>query len=246
MVRKGTGKDIAKGTLRKEIRTYIQEQIASGRFKAGDRIVETQLAKELNVSQAPVREAILELAAMGLLEERPYSGSFVRRLTAADIEDIYNTRAFIDEYAARRAAERITEEQLAEMEALLHRMDAARDIHEFAEMDIVFHKLVVDAAGSPALKRMWESLRLVEWTGLSAAVTQNSLPELAKQHWKIYDLLKKHADHTAGAYMFLHIKNFGDELKHYFTEAEGHVLPLRKDVLQSEASGARRRGKEGE
>ena len=65
MVRKGTGKDIAKGTLRKEIRTYIQEQIASGRFKAGDRIVETQLAKELNVSQAPVREAILELAAMG-------------------------------------------------------------------------------------------------------------------------------------------------------------------------------------
>ena len=42
------------------------------------------------VSQAPVREAILELAAMGLLEERPYSGSFVRKLTAEDIEDIYN------------------------------------------------------------------------------------------------------------------------------------------------------------
>ena len=55
MARNETKKDIAKGTLRKEIRSYIQEQIASGRFKAGDRIVETQLAKELNVSQAPVR-----------------------------------------------------------------------------------------------------------------------------------------------------------------------------------------------
>ena len=205
--------DIAKGTLRKEIRSYIQEQIASGRFKAGDRIVETQLAKELNVSQAPVREAILELAAMGLLEERPYSGSFVRQLTAADIEDIYNTRAFIDEYAARQAAKRITEEQLAEMEALLHRMDAAKDIHEFVEMDII-------------LKRMWEGLRLVEWTGLSAAVTQNSLPELAKQHWEIYRLLKKHADHTVGAYMFLHIKNFGDELKRYFAKTGGAPLTL--------------------
>ena len=53
------------------------------------------------------------------------------------------------------------------MEALLHRMDAAKDIHEFVEMDITFHGLVVDAAGSPALKRMWEGLRLVEWTGLS-------------------------------------------------------------------------------
>ena len=60
-----------KATLRKEIRDYIQQQIASGRFKAGDRIVETQMARELGVSQAPVREASLELAAMGLLEERP-------------------------------------------------------------------------------------------------------------------------------------------------------------------------------
>ena len=226
MARNETKKDIAKGTLRKEIRSYIQEQIASGRFKAGDRIVETQLAKELNVSQAPVREAILELAAMGLLEERPYSGSFVRQLTAEDIEDIYNTRAFIDEYAARQAAKRITEEQLTEMEALLHRMDAAKDIHEFVEMDITFHGLVVDAAGSPALKRMWEGLRLVEWTGLSAAVTGNSLPELAKQHWEIYCLLKKHADHTVGAYMFLHIKNFGDELKRYFAKTGGAPLTL--------------------
>lgn len=211
----------AKGTLRKKIRTYIQQQIASGRFQAGDRIVETQLARELNVSQAPVREAILELAAMGLLEERPYSGSFVRKLTAEDVEDIYNTRAFIDEYAARLAARNITEEQLAEMEALLHRMDAAADYQMLAEMDMEFHAMVVDAAGSPSLKRTWENLRLVEWTELSAAVTQNTLEELAKQHWQLFRLLEKHADHAAGAYMFIHIKNFGEELKHYLQWREG-------------------------
>lgn len=213
-------KAVIKGTLRKEIRRYIQEQIASGRFQAGDRIVETQLAKELDVSQAPVREAILELAAMGLLEERPYSGTFVRKLTAEDIEDIYNTRAFIDEYAARQAAKRITDEQLADMEVLLCEMDNAEDIHVFVEKDMAFHAMVVDAAGSPALKRMWDGLRLVEWTGLSAAVTQNTLTEIAKQHWEIYRLLKQHTDHMAGAYMFLHIKNFGDEMKRYFAEKE--------------------------
>ena len=90
-----------KGTMRREIRTYIQDQIARGVYRPGDRIVETQLAREMNVSQAPVREALLELSAMGLLEERPYSGTFVRHLKAGDIEDIYNTRAFLDEYAAR-------------------------------------------------------------------------------------------------------------------------------------------------
>lgn len=88
--------------MRREIRTYIQRQIAQGVYRPGDRIVETQLAREMNVSQAPVREALLELAAMGLVEERPYSGTFVRHLKASDIEDIYNTRAFLDEYAAAR------------------------------------------------------------------------------------------------------------------------------------------------
>lgn len=210
----------SKGTLRKRIRNYIQHQIASGRFQAGDRIVETQLARELNVSQAPVREAILELAAMGLLEERPYSGSFVRKLTAEDVEDIYNTRAFLDEYAARQAARNITEQQLVEMEALLQRMDEAEDYQALAEMDMEFHAMVVDAAGSPALKRTWENLRLVEWTELSAAVTQNTLEELAKQHWRLFQLLKQNADHAAGAYMFIHIKNFGEELKRYLQQRE--------------------------
>lgn len=228
-----------KATLRKEIRDYIREQILSGRFKAGDRIVETQLAKELSVSQAPVREAILELAAMGVIEERPYSGSFVRNLTVEDIEDIYNTRAVIDEYAARLAAKRITPEQLQELEALLREMDAAENAHDFVEKDIAFHAMVVNAAGSPALKRMWEGLQLVGWTGLSVAVTRNTLPELARQHWQIYRLLEKHAEHTAGATMYLHIKNFGDELKQYFAEMDGHILPLPKDLTEEGEKGER-------
>ncbi len=220
MGRHAENETASKETLRKRIRNYIQHQIASGGFQAGDRIVETQLARELNVSQAPVREAILELAAMGLLEERPYSGSFVRKLTAEDVEDIYNTRAFLDEYAARQAARNITEQQLVEMEALLQRMDEAEDYQALAEMDMEFHAMVVDAAGSPALKRTWENLRLVEWTELSAAVTQNTLEELAKQHWRLFQLLKQHADHAAGAYMFIHIKNFGEELKRYLQQRE--------------------------
>ena len=215
-----------KATLRKEIRAYIQDQIVSGRFQAGDRIVETQLAKELHVSQAPVREAILELAAMGILEERPYSGSFVRSLTLEDIEDIYNTRAFLDEYAARQAARKITPEQLAKLRELLQEMDEAGNPRDFVEKDMAFHAMIVEAAGSPSLSRVWESLRLAEWTGLSAAVTRNTLPELAEQHWQIYRLLETHADHTAGAYMFLHIKNFGDELKLYFAQRDGSILPL--------------------
>lgn len=64
-------------------------------------------------------------------EERPYSGTFVRHLKASDIEDIYNTRAFLDEYAARQAARLATQEQLDAMEVLLKKMDQAEDDASF-------------------------------------------------------------------------------------------------------------------
>ena len=89
--------------MRREIRTYIQRQIAQGACTGREMDCETQLAREMNVSQAPVREALLELAAMGLVEETAYSGTFVRHLKASDIEDIHNTRAFLDSmWLARR------------------------------------------------------------------------------------------------------------------------------------------------
>lgn len=214
--RKTSRRKPAKETLRSNIKDYIQQKIAEGVYRPGDRIVETQLARELNVSQAPVREAILELASIGLLEERPYSGSFVRQLTPAEIEDIFNTRAFIEEYAARRAAKRATEEQLAEMEQVLMEMNSVRALDKFVHLDTEFHGLVMEAAGSPALKRAWVVLQMAEWTYLCAAITRFSLADLIEQHWQIFHYLKKRADHSAGAYMFLHIKEFGDELGVYF------------------------------
>lgn len=218
---KAAGKRLpAKETLRSNIKEYIQQQIAEGVYRPGDRIVETRLAKELDVSQAPVREAMLELATMGLLEERPYSGTYVRNFTIAEIEDIFNTRAFIEEYAAKRAAKQVTEEQLAEMEAVLDEMDRNRELTAFVHLDVEFHGLVMDAAGSPALKRAWTLLRMAEWTYLCAAITAFSLDELIAQHRKIYQYLKAHEEASAGAYMFLHLKGFGDELGRYFAEQQ--------------------------
>lgn len=216
-MRGSSGKRLpAKETLRSNIKDHIQQQIAEGVYRPGDRIVETRLAKELNVSQAPVREAMLELATVGLLEERPYSGTYVRNFTITDIEDIFNTRAFIEEYAAKRAAKRVTERQLAEMEAVLSEMDQSRDLQAFVHLDMEFHGLVMDAAGSPALKRAWKILRMAEWTYLCAAITAFSLEELIAQHRRILQYLADHEESSAGAYMFLHIKGFGDELGKHF------------------------------
>lgn len=216
-----TGKRLpAKETLRSNIKDYIQQQIAEGVYKPGDRIVETQLARELNVSQAPVREAILELAATGLLEERPYSGTYVRNLTAAEIEDIFDIRAFVEEYGAKRASKFATEEQLTQMEDILHEMERNRDLNVFVHLDMDFHGLVMDASGSPALKRVWTVLRMAEWTYLAASVTEHSMEELIAQHRTIFRYLKAREEASAGAYMYLHIKGFGSEVGKHFAKQE--------------------------
>jgi DNA-binding GntR family transcriptional regulator len=221
--KEGACNKLKKDTMRSQIKKYIQDCIKEGTFKPGQRILETGLAKELNVSQAPVREAMLELAVMGLLEERPYSGTFVRKLTAEDIEDIYNTRAFIEEYAAKRAAKRITPEQLQAFLPIFEQMEAAvrnSDAEEFKAADVRFHELVMDAAGSKALKRAWKVLQMGEWTSFTLQATRRSLTELLEEHKIIYRHLESGSDHSAGAVMFLHIKNFTNELVEYIQKQE--------------------------
>lgn len=213
-------KILAKATLRSRIKDHIQQQIADGVYRPGDRIIETQLARELNVSQSPVREALLELSISGLLEEVPYSGTYVRRLSPEDILDIYDSRAYIEKYAAERAATLITDEQLQELRDILTAMEACTD-HDYSHysmLDIQFHSIIFDAANSPSLKRVWTSVRMSDWTRLCIQVTQQPLEVLHEQHFTIYNYLRAHNPACAGSYVYLHIKTYGEAMSQYFRQ----------------------------
>ena len=106
------------------------------------------------------------------------------------------------------------------MREVLERMSPGQSLEEFVRLDKEFHGLVMDAAGSPALKRVWNLLRMAEWTYLCAAITAFSLDDLIDQQWRIFRYLESREDSSAGAYMFLHIKGFGDELGRYFSSRE--------------------------
>ncbi len=77
---------IKKQTISDNISEYLRDQIMIRKLKEGDRIVESQIAKELGVSQAPVREALLQLEGMGLVKNKPYVGSYV---LPVDMDIIY-------------------------------------------------------------------------------------------------------------------------------------------------------------
>lgn len=207
-----------KETLRSNIHNYIMQCIMDGTYKAGDRIVETRLAKELNVSQAPVREAILEMSMMGLLEVKPYSGTFVRSISADELEDIFHCRALIEEISIREAVRKITPHQLRRIELILDEMECCGSIVELTDLDKQFHDAILDAAGSGAMKRLWLSLHITEWTYVSASFSELSIEEIVRQHRIIFDYMTSGDEHAAGAYMYLHIMNFGKELVKNYIE----------------------------
>ena len=91
--------------FREEIRNAIRDAIFAGKLNPGDRIIETFWAQELGVSQGPVREAIRDLEAMGLVETVPFKGSRVRLLTEKDVRDNYSVRICLESKSIRDAIE---------------------------------------------------------------------------------------------------------------------------------------------
>jgi DNA-binding GntR family transcriptional regulator len=135
----------------------IRQAILDGRLAPGQRLKEEELARELGISRTPVREALLVLQAEGLVEAAPNRGAAVRVHTAEDLDDLYQLRALLEGYAARRAAVRMGEETVAALWASCERFEAVAlegEVRELVQENLFFHGAILDAAGSARLARM--------------------------------------------------------------------------------------------
>src|SRR5438132_4484728 len=136
----------------------IRDAIVDGRLEPGRRLKEEELARELGISRTPVREALLVLQSEGLVAAEPNRGATVRSHDAEDLDDLYQLRALLEGYAARRAAARISEEALAGLRASCERfaalVDAGAELRDVVRENNVFHSAILDAAGSLRLGGM--------------------------------------------------------------------------------------------
>ena len=103
---------IVRKVLREDVKSIISSAIMKGEYKPGDRIVETQIAKDLNVSQAPVREALRDLEQMGIVVTEPYKGTYVRDISRKDLISYYDVRAELEGLAMRLAMPNLKEKDI--------------------------------------------------------------------------------------------------------------------------------------
>jgi DNA-binding GntR family transcriptional regulator len=147
----------ARPQLSEDIARFVRRRIFDGTYPADGYVRLEQLASELGVSVTPVREALFELRAEGLLAQQPRRGFVVLPVTGRDIADVSNVQAYVGGELAARAAHNITDDQLRELTAIQDALEDAyrRDDGEAAvRLNHEFHRAINLAADSPKLAQM--------------------------------------------------------------------------------------------
>ncbi len=210
----------------RQLRNFVADQlrtaILEGRYKPGEWLRQERLAQELNVSQMPVREALKELAAEGLIEHVPYRGVRVIEFSAEDIEDLYAHRAFLEGRAAACAAQSIQLEEITELKRLQAEMEqnlSHENVTRYRELNRRFHQLIYTASRREylirALGQMWAAFPTM-LIGNFAATADHPLPERDNtdmtEHHAIITALEQGNAHQAEAVMREHILTTGRQL----------------------------------
>jgi DNA-binding GntR family transcriptional regulator len=217
----------------------IRSAILDGNLKPGEWLRQERLAQEYGVSQMPVREALKELAAEGLVEHVPYRGVRVVAFSADDVADLYAARAFLEGMAARAAAEHITAAelgQLRELQAQMSARQAPEALADYLELNRRFHQLICAASRRAYLIRLlnqiWAAFPTMLWGNVTAAA-QVTLPERnasdLAEHPALLEALERHDAAAAERLMRQHIETTGAELVALLRERAAPSTPHEGD-----------------
>jgi DNA-binding GntR family transcriptional regulator len=198
----------SRSNLREQIKDVILQRILDGEYPQGARLVETRIAHELGVSQAPVREALRDLDLLGFVVSSPFRGAIVRQLSVEELVQLYPIRAVLEGLAARHAATRIDAATVTKLERLLATMRTAADRgdnRDQSRANASFHATIVRAARNATLERQWSLLEPFSRTYISVSQPGLDLRALSDRHVPILEALRARDGEAAAKAMHRHL-----------------------------------------
>jgi DNA-binding GntR family transcriptional regulator len=214
---------ISRSVLSDQVKDRLLQAILDGRYPPGARIVETRVARELGTSQAPVREALRDLEALGVVETTAFRGARVRRPSADELLEAFAIRSELESLAARLAIPRLTDDDVAELAAYLaemHRAEDAGDLHAEATADAAFHGRIVEMAGNGTLARVWRTLEPFSRTYITIVAPGADRQGIADAHVPILDALRGRDPERAVAVLHEHFAGAAAMLGSRWADAE--------------------------
>jgi DNA-binding GntR family transcriptional regulator len=206
-------------SLREQVAAKLRNAILNGALIPGQELVEAEIASQLGVSRAPIREAFQILSAEGLTESVPYHGTKVRILTQTDVEELYSLRSVLEEFAVQRVIDRDDPEALSTLRDLYDAMsDAAENgnLEQASTLDRAFHDGLIEASGHQMLSSTWNtvSLRVQQVMALRQVRRRITRPDEIKQiaysHLPIIEAIAEANSDKAVRLIREHIATSGD------------------------------------
>lgn len=207
--------------LRDKIVSSIRDAIIEGRIKAGERLMEPDVAKNLGVSRTPLREAFLQLESEGFVKVTPRRGAVVSELSAKDAEETYVVKSALEGIAARLAVKNITPDTLEQLRALTAEMEKKgrqkeKDPRAILTLNAKFHFLMNKASGNEKLCHLIGILRkqTLRYNYIYLTVLSH-LDESVSEHRAIIKALEARDQKLAEKLVFTHGENAGKVLCEY-------------------------------
>jgi DNA-binding GntR family transcriptional regulator len=197
-------------TLTEQVVDAILRGAIERRIPFGARLVEAEIAKELNVSRVPVREALRLLCSQGLVENKPYKGMCLMTVDDRMIEETLTVRHHLETLAVRLAVKNLRAGR-KNMLGLLDALDAMQRAHEsgsasdMAACDVGFHRAILEMADSNTLLFVWETLARKFQMIVGIAWYANDQDRIYEQHVALADLFKRKDLNAILAFLEPHI-----------------------------------------
>ena len=196
-------------SLREQIAATLRRQIVSVTLRPGQRLVERDLAAELNVSRIPVREALRVLATEGLVVQVPGRGTLVAPFGPDDVRDLFDVLEVLESLAARLAARHATPTTVAPLAAAYQAVKAAAttsDIEHMTQTHTAFHAEITTMAENPLLTSIMRMLTpRMEW--LFRLTDDHHLVQQCTAHDDLFDLIARGDADGAAAAAWDHVES---------------------------------------
>lgn len=202
---------IHRSSLSNQCYLHLKESILQGKIQLGEKLYESKIADELGVSRSPIREAIYKLSSEGLVVSYPNAGSFVVDLNRKDVLEIYDVREALECKAVYLACERITTEEIGELEELIHKTEKKISEEKLnyypQEMNFDFHIQLIKLSQNALLNKfillIYDKLKLLR----SCSGNEDRIDTALRDHQKIIEIIKDKNAEEAVVVMKEHITN---------------------------------------
>jgi DNA-binding GntR family transcriptional regulator len=209
--------ELAQYSVKNLLVEQIRNEIIQGHYVPGQRLRLRDLAAEFQVSTQPVRDALVELEAEGLVTSEPRRGAVVTVLSPAELQDIYDIRSTLESMATRLAVPLLSEEIIHDLDQLADEIDRHMgQILELVRLNFEFHTTLYEASGRTHLCELIETLRHRTEHYLHAYIIDlGGMTPAQEEHRAIIDACRNGDAEIAAEIMHSHVAKAGQEIIEY-------------------------------